>query len=107
MSLSAGPAEFIKANAKDRITVADVTEELAVNRRTLERRFAKVRGVSLYKAIRHTHVEMVIHLLLHTNHSIAEIARLCGYDSERHLSRNFRSETGMNALAYRKLYGQK
>ena len=98
---------FIKAHARDRITVTDVAEELAVSRRALERRFAKVRGISVYKEIRRAHVEMVIHLLLHTNHSIAEVARLCGYDSERHLSRNFRCETGMSALAYRKKYGQK
>lgn len=96
---------FIQGNVKYNIGVTDVAEELTVNRRTLERRFAKVRGISLYKEIRRAHVEMIIHLLLHTNHSIAQISRLCGYDSERHLSRNFRSETGMAALAYRKKYG--
>lgn len=96
---------FIQDNIKYNINVADVAKGLAANRRTLERRFVKVRGISLYKEIRHAHVEMVIHLLLHTNHSIAHISRMCGYDSERHLSRNFRSETGMSALAYRKKHG--
>ena len=41
-------------------------------------------------------------LLVSTELSVYEISEKCGYDSPTHFMKQFKSETGMTALQYRK-----
>lgn len=96
---------FIHTHSNVRFGVKDVANEVAINRRHLERKFKNTMGRSIYSEIRRTRIEAVTHMLQKTNMSIAKVAAACGYESVRHMDLNLKKEKGMSALAYRKKYG--
>lgn len=103
----AAAVRFIRRHAKEMIQVSDVTEAVAVSRRTLEQRFRRELHRSVLAEIKRTRVEQVARMLVETNLSIAQIAFALGHAGVENIARYFRSEKGMSPLAYRKRYGQK
>ena len=99
--------QFIRQHSKMMIQVEDVVDAVAVSRRSLERRFRRVLGHSIYEEIRCNRIDKVVEMLVETNKSISQIALALGYSSLDHLSRSFRREKGMSPLAYRREYGRK
>lgn len=59
-------------------------------------------GNSVYKDIVSARIEQAAHLLQHTDYSISEIGRLCGYDNMEHFSRIFKKYKGESPHNYRK-----
>lgn len=59
-------------------------------------------GNSIHKDIIHARIAQAAHLLTHTDYSIGEIARLCGYDNTEHFSRSFKKCKAVSPRAYRK-----
>jgi LacI family transcriptional regulator len=95
---------FIRENAKNVMCVQDVVDAVAFSQRSLDQRFRKILGHSVYAEIRRVRVNLIIQLLIETRSSILQIARELGYANIAHISRYFRTETGMSLLAYRKLF---
>lgn len=63
--------------------------------------FKQAMGVAPYQYVLQQRVERAKQLLKQTNHSIVEIALLCGFNSHSHLSKQFRQTTGTTPSAYR------
>lgn len=63
--------------------------------------FKQAMGVAPYQYVLQQRVERAKQLLKQTNHSIVEIALLCGFNSHSHLSKQFRQATGTTPSAYR------
>jgi LacI family transcriptional regulator len=103
----AAAVRFIRRRAKEMIQVSDVTEAVAVSRRTLEQRFRRELHRSVLAEIKRTRVEQVARMLVETNLSVAQIAFALGHAGVENIARYFRSEKGMSPLAYRKRYGRK
>lgn len=59
-------------------------------------------GNSIHKDIIHARIAQAAHLLAHTDYSIGEIARLCGYDNTEHFSRSFKKHKGVSPRSFRK-----
>lgn len=59
-------------------------------------------GRLAYKDIVSARIEQAAHLLEHTDYSINEIGRLCGYDNMEHFSRIFKKYKGKSPHNYRK-----
>lgn len=63
--------------------------------------FKQAMGVAPYQYVLQQRIERAKRLLKQTNHSIVEIALLCGFNSHSHLSKQFRQATGTTPSAYR------
>jgi LacI family transcriptional regulator len=96
---------FIRKNASKQISVDDVSDELPVSRRDLERRFRREIGRSILSEIRSARTEAIIRMLFETNLSVSQIALHLGFSDASHISRFFRSMKGMSMLEYRRKFG--
>jgi LacI family transcriptional regulator len=95
---------YIHEHARERIQVADVAAAAGLSRRTLEQRFRKVPGRSVFNEIQRVRIGQVCLLLTETNLSVAQIASALRFSNEKHISRPFRREKGMSPLAYRQMH---
>ena len=71
------------------MTLAEATDALRVNARTLERRLA-VEGKTYSALLQETRAEVAGNLLIHTDASLSEIAGLLGYSDLSNFNRAFR-----------------
>lgn len=102
----AAAVRYIRQHSRKLIQVDDIAKEVAVSRRTLERRFRRVLNRSLHEEIRRIRVGQAVKMLVETNMSITQIASSMGY-SNLDISRLFQKEKKMSPLAYRKTHGKK
>lgn len=95
---------FIKENARKPISVNDIVHIVALPRRTLERRFLKFTGNSIYKEIQIERQKRIENLLIETNMTIAEIAFSMGFSEPYELTRFFIRQRKMSPTSFRKKY---
>jgi len=92
---------YILTHARGWIQVEDVAEHVGLSRRTLERRFSKLIGRSVYSEIRKTRIQLVARMLLETNLTISQVSYALGYSCPENLSQSFQREKGLSPQAYR------
>jgi LacI family transcriptional regulator len=92
---------FMRGNVHRPITVENVLDEIPVSRKSLERKFRRHLGRTLLAEIRRLHVEEAQHLLIHTDYSVAEVARRSGFGRPQHMATIFRRAVGCTPSAYR------
>ena len=95
---------YIRDHSKEPLLVSEVADELAMSRRSLERRFRKAFGRSVKSEINRVRSECICQMLTETNKSVSQIAISLGFPSVDHISRYFRRNKGMSPIAYRKTY---
>lgn len=88
------------------VRVADVLEDVATSRRTLERRFRRALGRSLHDEIRRSHVERSKRLLVETREPLKVVASRAGFRDAPHFSRLFRSAEGLTPQEYRERHSE-
>lgn len=93
---------FIRENAANPLQVDDVVENVALSRRSLERRFRDLVGHSISDEIRRAHLERAKELLLTTELSMAQIARSAGFVNATRLGVVFQSELGESPSEFRR-----
>lgn len=98
---------FIRAHAKQNISVSDVVNQTAVSRRILEKRFRGQLKRSILEEIRRVRVNLIAQMLVDSNHSITQIAMAMGFQGDEHVARYFRQEMNLSPLQYRKKFGKK
>jgi len=98
---------YIRQHSRDIIQVNDVLNVVTVGRRTLEEKFHKIIGRSIYAEITRVRINQISRAIVETNQPISQIASLFGYSSTAHIARYFRRVKGMTPLEYRKQYGQR
>lgn len=86
------------------IRVADILREVAISRRSLERRFRKIFDRSISEEIRRVHMERAREMLADTELSMSEVAEHAGFTNARHLSVAFRQQMGRTPSAYRRQF---
>lgn len=92
---------FILDHDDEAINVGAVANHLKVSRRLLDLRFREVTGRTVLDAIRERQMENVRRLLRQTTLSITEISAFCGFRSENHMKKLFKSMYGQTMSAYR------
>ena len=80
---------FIRNHARYPISVSDVTQDVRVSRRTLERRFMRALGRPLLYEIMRCHLQRAKQLLLETDLPCYEIALEAGFGSLKTFNRTF------------------
>lgn len=71
-----------------------LADELHMNYDSISAVFTKLEGITLEQYVINRRLEKVIELLVYTDHTLTEIARMTGFSSINHLSRQFRRLTG-------------
>lgn len=84
------------------LKLADLAAIAGVSPFHFSHQFKQAIGVAPYQYVVQQRIEQAKQLLQQTNHSIGEIALLCGFNSHSHLSKQFRQVTGTTPSAYRR-----
>lgn len=83
------------------VTIEGLAIEVGLNRTKLQYGFKQLFGVSIYDFQLQKRMEKAKSLLLKTQKSIKEIARLTGYKSTSSFSQAFKKETGVSPVSWR------
>lgn len=97
----AAALRFIRSHAHKPIQVQDVLSEVCVSRRTLEARFRKWVGHSIYTEIVRTRVKWARRLLVETDLSLEDAALLSGFRDSVRMSQVFQRVLSMTPGAVR------
>jgi len=95
---------FIRENIARPIQVADVVRAGTLSHRTLNERFHAELGGPINKHLTGARIAYVSRLLVETKMPIHRIARMGGYEDDRHFARYFKRTTGMTPRAYRRCH---
>jgi LacI family transcriptional regulator len=93
----------IRVHAVEGLSVKQLLESVAVNRRTLERRFVSVLGHTPLEEIRRVRIERA-KVLLQTDLPIYHVATRSGFATPEYLATSFQQATGMTPTEYRKQF---
>ncbi len=93
--------EFVRINAGLNIRVSDVSDQVQVSPRWLEKRFDCVLGRSVIDEIKRVRMETILRLVTQTRQPFDQIARKCGFSSVNYLRKLFRAEKGQTMSACR------
>lgn len=96
--------QMIRKHACDGLTVASLMKNLPVSRRIFEHRFMKAVGRTPHAEIVRVRMERVKFLLLRSDYSISEIARMTGYAHDEYLSSSFKLLEAMSPTQYRQQF---
>ena len=100
-AIVASAQDFISANFTHDISVDDIASAVRVNKRTLQRNFQAIIGLTLIDAIIRARLEYAKRLLRRTKLSVNEIARKCGFNSSTHLMTQFKQRIGITPTSFR------
>ena len=82
-------------------TVDSLAAELNLSKSYFQHLYKQIFGVSAISDVINSRVEHGKYLLSSTDFSVRQIAEKCGYDSDIHFMRQFKSKSGMTPSAYR------
>lgn len=92
---------FIRRNAKNGITAADVFKALGRSHTAVTRAFRSVLGTTVQRSIAHARLDEAKRLLHDTDASIKQVASLSGFASVSYLLQSFTAEFGIPPGAWR------
>jgi LacI family transcriptional regulator len=98
----AAAIRFIRNRSNENISIDDIAEAVALNRRSLERRFSRMVGRSLNAEIVNTRIRHARDMLASTDSPLHEIADSCGFNSLKHFHEMFRRHVGDTPASFRK-----
>jgi LacI family transcriptional regulator len=93
---------FIREHAHLPLRVTDVLRQIAIGRRTLERRIHRALGWGIGEEIRRTHLERARRLLAETDLPMKVLAQRAGFSDGCHMAVVFRQDLGLTPTAYRR-----
>jgi LacI family transcriptional regulator len=97
----ANALKFIRGQHGCNISVDHVAEEVAMSRRSLEKRFREVIGRTILEEIQLTRLERAKRLLLETTHPISKVAEIAGFGSAGYFIQFFQKQVGKTPRKYR------
>ena len=98
--LSRRMIDHVEAGLEGALRLEDLAEAAGLSAFHFQRMFRESFGVSPHSYVRRRRVERARHLLAGAD-AIADIALACGFTSQSHLTRVFKTETGLTPAAYR------
>ena len=98
----ADAVRFIRDHACEPCTMPDVLREVPVNRRWLERQFARKLGRTPHDEIMRVRMETARRLLMEPTFTIPDVAGRCGFSAASNFSRAFSAAYGTTPGVYRR-----
>ena len=96
--------QFIHKNYQKKISVKDVTAEVALSRRLLERRFKSVTGQTIYQYITDLKIKHFSEMLLTTGDQVINIALALGENDTKSIARRFKQIYGCTPHEWREIH---
>ena len=93
--------EYVVAHLGDRILVADLARQTGLSPNHFATSFTKQTGRSPHRFVLAIRIERAQALLSESQASLAQVAQVCGFASQQHLSNVFRRHLGTTPKRYR------
>lgn len=93
--------QYIYLNLSRKVTLKELSKRYFVSEASISRYIFKITGLGFYDLIHEMKLSKVKFLLLHSNLTIEEIAKILNYSDISHLSRVFSEQQGIGARQYR------
>jgi LacI family transcriptional regulator len=93
--------QFIRQQRGCGISVDRVAEEVAMSRRSLEKRFREVIGRTILEEIQLTRLDRAKRLLMETTYPISKVAEIAGFGSAGYFIQFFQKQVGKTPRKYR------
>jgi YesN/AraC family two-component response regulator len=97
--------DYIFSHLHDKITVAEIADEIHINANYLSGIFKEYEGISIREFIIREKVKLAQNMLIYSDYSYIEIAAYLGFSSQSHLGKHFKNITGKTMHQYREEYG--
>jgi AraC family transcriptional regulator len=98
--------DIVESRFLERLSLADIASEVGVHYVHLSRQFHKYNRCTIGELIRKRRVQHASHLLAHSRTPLAEIALICGFSDQSHLSFLFKRYMGLSPSRFRSLAGK-
>jgi len=98
--------EYIEANYKDKITVDDMANLVAVSRRSFERRFKQATNNTIIQYHQRVKIEAAKRQFESTRKNITEVMYEVGYSDTKAFRNVFKKITGLTPIEYRNKYSK-
>ncbi len=98
--------EIVESRFLERLSLAVIASEVGVHYVHLSRQFHKYNHCTIGELIRRRRVQYASHLLAHSQTPLAEIALMCGFSDQSHLSFLFKRYMGMSPSKFRGVAGR-
>ncbi|WP_163232075.1 helix-turn-helix transcriptional regulator [Bifidobacterium aerophilum] len=93
--------DWIKANAFDDISVADIAEQFNYSAGWLSTVYKQEFGVGIAAQIANIRIKRAEELLMSTSMSVAQVAQATGFNDAKYFMRVFKQHTGLTPTRYR------
>ena len=93
---------FIADNFEKNLCVDDIVNQVPISRRSLEKRFMKSLGRTMFDEMNRLKIETMKRLLLESEANIKDISQLAGFSSPQQMRRSFINSTGLSPIEFRK-----
>jgi AraC family transcriptional regulator len=97
--------EIVESRFLERLSLAGIASEVGVHYVHLSRQFHKYNQCTVGELIRRRRVQYASHLLAHSQMPLAEIALVCGFSDQSHLSFLFKRYMGVSPSKFRSVAG--
>jgi len=97
--------DFIEANLHRHLELREIAAELNMSISTFSRHFSETNGQAPYAYVTERRLKRARRLLLETAKAPKEIAAICGFSDQSHLTRMFSRHYGVSPAAFRKKAG--
>lgn len=98
--------EYIEENFSEKITVSELADQLAIGRRSLERRFKKATSNTVTEYIQRVKMEVAKKGLEGGNLNVNEVMYDVGYSDTKAFRATFKKITGLTPTEYRSRYSR-
>ena len=98
--------EIVESRFLERLSLAGIASEVGVHYVHLSRQFHKYNHCTVGELIRRRRVQYASHLLAHSQTPLAEIALICGFSDQSHLSFLFKRYMGVSPSKFRSVAGR-
>ena len=85
-----------------RFSVPQLVQKYGIGQTTFQSCFSEIYGKPYYTFVKHYKMHKAIHYIEETEHSMAEIAGMLGYDNPSKFAAAFRSVVGCSPREYKK-----
>ena len=97
--------EIVESRFLERLSLTEIASEVGVHYVHLSRQFHRYNRCTVGEMIRRRRVQHASHLLAHSQTPLAEIALVCGFSDQSHLSFLFKRYMGLSPSKFRSLAG--
>lgn len=93
--------QYMEVHCKEPLTLEEIADQVNMNKYALCHYYTRTQGVTVMGQLKQIRIAKAKLLLRFTGYSVAEIGRMCGYDSASYFGKQFREETGCTPREYR------